>query len=127
MKKILQKNQKRRLFPALLGGAAAGALNGLLGAGGGMVLVPLLETLGVRGKKSHATSLAVVVPLSAASAWLYHSRGWLDTGLVLACLPGALAGAAAGAWLLHRVRAGWLKTALGVLMLWAGVRSLWAG
>ena len=40
-----------------LGGFGAGVINGLLGAGGGMVVVPLLSALGARGKKSHATAL----------------------------------------------------------------------
>ena len=54
-----------------LGGFGAGLLNGLLGAGGGMVVVPLLSALGTAGKKSHATALAVIVPLSVVSAVLY--------------------------------------------------------
>ena len=54
-----------------LGGFGAGVINGLLGAGGGMVVVPLLSALGVRGKKSHATALMVIVPLSLVSAILY--------------------------------------------------------
>lgn len=60
---------------ALWAASAPGVINGLLGAGGGMVVVPLLSALGVRGKKSHATALMVIVPLSLVSAILYLVQG----------------------------------------------------
>lgn len=42
----------RKKWWGILGGFGAGVINGLLGAGGGMVVVPLLSALGVRGKKA---------------------------------------------------------------------------
>ncbi len=113
----------KKYWKGLLGGAAVGLLNGLLGAGGGMVLVPLLERLGVTGKSSHATSLAVIVPLSAVSAFLYWRQGWLslDQGLPL-LLPG-LAGGILGGIFMGRIKLGWLKGMFGALLLWGGVRS----
>ena len=114
--------KKGRLAAA--GGVAVGLLNGLLGAGGGMVTVPLLDRLGVRGQKSHATSLAVIVPLSLASAWLYWRRGWFAPEEVLPYLPGGLAGAWLGARLLPRLPLPWLKAAFGLLLLWAAWRLL---
>ena len=111
-------------WKGLLGGAAVGLLNGLMGAGGGMVLVPLLDKLGVTGKSSHATSLAVIVPLSAVSAFLYWRQGWLslDQGLPL-LLPG-LMGGVVGGLLMGKIKLGWLKAAFGVLLLWGGLRNL---
>ena len=45
-------------------GALAGAVNGLFGGGGGMVLVPLLSGwCGMEGKRSFATCVAVILPL----------------------------------------------------------------
>ena len=102
-------------------------LNGLMGAGGGMVLVPLLEAGGLESKKSHATSLAVIVPLSVVSAWLYWQRGWLDLQSVFPYLPGGIAGAIAGAWLLSRLHTGLLKILLGAMLIWGGGRWLWNG
>ena len=40
----------------LLTGSAAGFLNGLFGAGGGMVVVPMLQRDGLPPERSHATS-----------------------------------------------------------------------
>lgn len=114
---------KRRNKGAFLGGIGVGVLNGLLGAGGGLITVPLLDLLGVRGKQSHATSLAIIVPLSLLSAGIYWFRGWAAPGDALPYLPGGLVGAAAGAWLLCRLNTGWVKVLFGLLLLWAGVRQ----
>lgn len=110
---------------ALLGGVAVGALNGLLGAGGGMVLVPLMELLGIGGKKSHASSLAVIVPLSAISAAVYLRRGWFAPGDALPFLLPGLLGAVSGGLLLNRVKIKWLKVTFGLLLIWGGVKNIW--
>lgn len=107
-----------------LGGIGVGFLNGLLGAGGGMLTVPLLEWMGVEGKRAHATSLGVIVPLSLVSAGLYWYRGWVSPETALAFLPGGLAGAVLGARLLDRANTVWVKGAFAVLLLWGGLRSL---
>lgn len=111
-------------FWAALGGAAAGTLNGMLGAGGGMVVVPLLSVLGVRGKKSHATALLVIVPLSAVSAGLYLWQGRFALADALPYLPGCLVGALLGSLLLPRLSTGPLKLLFGGLLLWGGIRLL---
>ena len=53
-----------------LGGGVTGLLNGLFGSGGGMVAVPLLEHGGLEPARAHATSIAVILPLTALSAEL---------------------------------------------------------
>lgn len=116
--------KKRPFLLPALGGLGAGFLNGLLGTGGGMLAVPLLEWSGVRGRRAHATSLAVILPLSLVSAALYWWRGWSSPLLALPYLPGGLAGALAGAWLLPRVNTAWIKAAFSLLLLWAAFRLL---
>jgi uncharacterized membrane protein YfcA len=107
-----------------LGGFGAGVINGLLGAGGGMVVVPLLSALGVRGKKSHATALMVIVPLSLVSAILYLVQGRVTVMDALPWLPGSLLGAYLGSRLMPKISTGWLKLVFGGLMLWGGIRLL---
>ena len=80
-------------------GAAAGAMSGLLGVGGGIVMVPgLSELAGLRVKQAVATSLACV-GIFAVPATLTHwavgnidwaTAAWLSLGVV----PGARVGAA---------------------------------
>ena len=115
---------KRKKLWGALGGFGAGIINGLLGAGGGMVVVPLLSALGVQGKKSHATALAVIVPLSLVSAVLYLLRGQVTLSDALPWLPGSLLGAYLGSRLMPRLPVGWLKLIFGGLMLWGGIRLL---
>lgn len=116
--------KKRTAVLSALGGIGVGFLNGLLGAGGGMLTVPLLELLGIRGRKSHATSLAVILPLSFVSAALYWRRGWSTPLLALPYLPGGLAGGLMGGLLLARLNTAWLKAAFSLLLLWAAFRLL---
>ena len=114
--------QMKSKWKILLGGTAVGLLNGLLGSGGGMILVPLLEKLNVTGKSSHATSLAVIVPLSAVSAFLYWRQGWLEMETALPLLLPGLAGGILGGFFMGKIPLGWLKGIFGLLLLWGGVR-----
>lgn len=113
----------RKKWWGLLGGFGAGVINGLLGAGGGMVVVPLLSALGVRGKKSHATALMVIVPLSLVSAVLYLVQGRVTVMDALPWLPGSLLGAYLGS----RLGENTLRACFGVLILLLAARELWLG
>lgn len=115
--------KKKLNLKAVAGGMGVGILNGLLGAGGGMVMVPLLEFLEVRGKKSHATSLAVIVPLSALSAGIYMWRGWFSATDALPYLLPGLVGAVAGGLLMGKIPLRWLKVAFGLLLIWGGIKN----
>ena len=67
-------------------GAVAGVLAGLFGIGGGIVIVPVLETtlgfLGVdpaiRMHVAVGTSLATIIPTSISSARAHHRRNSID-------------------------------------------------
>jgi len=86
-------------------GTVAGVLAGLFGIGGGIVIVPVLETaLGfvgvdpaIRMHIAVATSLATIIPTSISSARAHHQRGAVDVEIVkrwtIFVLLGALLGA----------------------------------
>jgi uncharacterized membrane protein YfcA len=90
----------------LVTGGVGGILAGLLGIGGGIVIVPVLEAaltfLGVdeaiRMHVAVATSLATIIPTSVASSRAHHRRKAVDLELVrrwaLFVFLGALAGTA---------------------------------
>ncbi len=105
-------------------GLAVGLLNGFFGSGGGMVGVPMLRILGLETQESHATCIAVIAPLAAVSAGLYLYREAFALRDALLYLPGGLAGALAGAWLLPRLKTVWIRRGFGVLILFAAVRLL---
>ena len=65
-------------------GALAGALNGFFGAGGGMVLVPLLIRLvKMDERKAFATSVFIILPLCVVSAVVYLLKFRIDFMLTL--------------------------------------------
>ena len=51
----------------VLVGLGAGVVGGGLGIGGGIVMVPVLVAIGFDRHRSHATSLAAIVLISAAA------------------------------------------------------------
>lgn len=105
-------------------GLAAGILNGLLGAGGGTVVVPLLEKTGLEPAKAHATSIAVIVPLCLVSAAAYLHGGSLTVKDALPYIPAGLIGSLAGAKLLPHIPSRMLRRIFGLFMLYASFRLL---
>jgi len=114
---------KEKIISAL-GGILIGVMNGLLGAGGGMLAVPMLKQFGLDQTRAHATSLAVIFPLSIVStaAYLWLGRFELRDATVY-LLPG-VAGALLGAWLLAKIPQVWLRKAFACLVIWAGIRMV---
>lgn len=110
---------------AVLIGAVSGLLNGLFGSGGGIAAVPLLEKAGLEPKKSHATSVALILCLSIAAVIGYSLGGRLDFGTALPLIPAGLAGAVVGTLLLKRLDNSILRRIFGAVMIISGVRMLW--
>ena len=104
-------------------GLAAGAVNGLFGAGGGMVLIPLLGLLTqMEEDEIFASSLSIILPICIVSLLSTDSIAWQEA---LPWLPGsALGGVLAGIWG-KKIPVKWLHRGLGILILWGGIRYLW--
>jgi len=117
-------SKQQWLSPALAGGAA-GLVNGLLGGGGGMVLVPLLTgRCGLDQRRAFATSVAVILPLCALSSVIYFLRGGLDLTAALPYLAGGLVGGFVGGKVFKGLNMDWLRRAFALLILYGGVKSL---
>ena len=115
-------------------GLGAGLLNGLLGAAGGILLVavlPLLPGLCAEDAVPEsrrdvlATSMAVMLPVSAVSLVLYFLRGLRPPTELLAgiWLP-SLIGGVIGAWMLDRLPVRTVKILFALLVLVSGVRMV---
>ncbi len=112
-------------FSVYFVGLAAGIINGLLGGGGGMIVVPgLALTLGLTAKKSHATALAVILPASVISACVLLFTFKNDWVLLSATTLGVSAGGVVGALLLKKLKNPAITKIFAVLMLLAGVKLL---
>ena len=113
----------KSLAPSILIGLLAGALSGLLGVGGGIVIVPLLvAVVGLSQHAAHATSLAAIVPIAAVGATTFALDGEVDWVLAALLGGGALVGAQFGARVMARTGEGALKMAFGALMIAVAVQ-----
>jgi uncharacterized membrane protein YfcA len=97
----------KRILPIFVLGFAAGFLNGLLGAGGGIPLVlglsALLGKKVANGRRFFTTALAVMLPLSLFSAYQYLQKAPISTERFYLILFPSLLGGAVGAWLLPHI------------------------
>jgi uncharacterized membrane protein YfcA len=85
----------------LLAGVGIGALSGLVGVGGGVVIVPLLILgLGLSTKRAISTSLAVVLATGLVASLGYAVAGFAD----LLSLTPLVVGSMVGAWFGVRLR-----------------------
>ncbi len=114
-----------RVWKIRLAGAAAGAVNGCFGGGGGMVLVPALKGwCGVEQRRAFANCVAVILPLCVLSAAVYWWRGGIDLGVAWPYLLGGLIGGFLGGRLFGKVPVVWLRRIFAVFLLYGGARYL---
>ena len=110
-----------------LTGAVAGIVNGLFGAGGGMVLVPLLiRFCKLEDKKAFASAISVILPLCLVSIVTYYFRDVFPIQKAFPYLVGGLIGGMIGGILFKRVSVTFLHRSLGLIILWGGIRLLWS-
>ena len=114
---------KQNLLTAL-SGISIGIVNGLLGAGGGMIAVPLLKKIGFSQKQAHANAIAIILPITVLSAFLYLFNGYVTLKDALIYMPTGLLGAVLGTYFLKKISPLWLKRIFGGFMIYAGVRLL---
>ena len=101
-------------------GLAAGAVNGLFGAGGGMVLIPLLSWLtDWKDEEIFSSSLSIILPICLVSLASSLPLPWADA---LPWLPGSALGGILAGFLGHTIPAKWLHRGLGILIVWGGLR-----
>ena len=118
--------KKQAWFPYAISGAAAGFINGFFGAGGGMVLVPLLiHFCRLEDKKAFATAIAIILPICLVSIFIYWTKQIFPVAEALPYLLGGLIGGLAGGLLFKNVSANLLHKLFGAIILWGGIRLLW--
>lgn len=101
-----------------------GFLNGFFGSGGGMIAVPILEKLELSAEEAHSTSILIILPLAMLSGFLYLRSDAFKITDTLPYIPGGIAGALFGGWLMSRLDAKYLRKIFGVVILIAAGRLM---
>ena len=101
-------SDKNRLTLALFA-TLAGFLNGLLGAGGGIILYFVIRKLyGGENRVAFRMNIVAILLFSLISSTVYYFHGNLDISACLPYLPVALLGGAIGAFLLPHLKISFL-------------------
>ena len=115
---------KSKLY-MLLAGLMTGVVNGLFGAGGGMLAVPALSFLGgLEQHSAHATAIALMLPLCLVATISYTAISAFDFSIVLPTAAGVITGAIIGAALMKRLSSELLSSVFYGLMLLAGLKMI---
>ena len=113
----------------ILGGLSAGFMNGLLGAGGGILLVFIMNAMILRHGTSTevdnrdilANALASMLPVTVVSVIGYAARGDLPKEDLTPFIIPAIIGGLGGAWLLDRMNATLVRTIFAVIVIFSGI------
>lgn len=116
----------------LLTGAVGGLLAGLLGVGGGIVIVPVLDLVlasigidsSVRMHVAVATSLATIIPTAISSSRAHHAKGAVDMAQLKRWSVAIFLGAIAGVLIASRVTGDVLSAVFGVVALLVAIKML---
>lgn len=120
------------LCAALAAGAFGGLIAGLLGVGGGIVIVPVLDAAlhfagvdpAISLKVAVATSMATIVPTAISSSRAHARRDAIDFELVRRWSIPIVVGALGGALLASHVDDAVLAAVFGVITLLVAVKML---
>ena len=117
--------QRKYTFNIALAGAVAGAVNGLFGAGGGMILVPLLTMhRELKEDEIFPSSISIILPICLVSLIFTAIGEGVDYSVSLPYLIGSALGGILAGLLGKRIPTVWLHRGLGILILWGGYRYL---
>lgn len=88
---MFSRSSQKQIKQSLVVGLLAGILAGMFGVGGGFLMVPLYVLwMGLDQRRSHATSLAAVLPIAVAGAIGYSTSDYVDWKAAAALLVGSI-------------------------------------
>ena len=105
-------------------GTLVGVVNILLGAGGGMLTVPLYKKTGMSQKQAQINAVATILPISIISAYIYIQNGDVKFSDAYVYLMPGLVGSIAGTFFIKKISNRILEISFSAFMIWAGMRLL---
>tara|TARA_B100000686_G_scaffold220300_1_gene227400 strand:- start:564 stop:1412 length:849 start_codon:yes stop_codon:yes gene_type:complete len=107
-------------------GLLAGAMNGLIALGGGILITPALIVAGVSPQIAVGTSLAAVTVLSCIGLTAHLLLGGISLGLVpiMAAVVGGATGTVLGSKILARLTPHWMLILFAVIQILVAIRLI---
>lgn len=131
MIRSLVKNISKAKMNAItaFAGLFAGAINGLLGTGGGIAVYFFLSEIYAENplystKDIFAMTLCSTFIMSLSSLATYYLHGFVDPDVSAVFALPALAGGVLGAVLLDRLSSGIFRRIFALLVIWAGISMM---
>ena len=109
----------------ILAGCGAGVVNGLFGAGGGMVLVPLLCWLTeLEDEEIFPASVCIILPICLVTLTMTYQSGILNISTITTYMIASTIGGILAGIIGKKIPTTCLHKTLGLLILWGGIRYL---
>ncbi len=110
----------------LLVGLVSGALSGLIGVGGGIIIVPaLILILGYSQQEAQGTSLGLLLlPVGLLAVWNYYKKGFIDIKVVLIMSIAFIIGGWLGSQLALSISQAALKRVFAVILVVVAAKML---
>ena len=112
----------------ILLGAFAGALSGLIGIGGGVIIVPaLIFWFGFTQQEAQGTTLGLLVPpIGILAAWTYYQQGYVNFKVAALICFGFVLGGLLGAKLAINLPSNILEKVFGIALLLIALKMIFS-
>ncbi len=116
------------LIILLLIGILAGALSGLIGIGGGIIIIPaLVFILGFSQQTAQGTTLALMVPpIGLLAAWSYYKDGFVDIRAAAFICVGFVLGSYFGARFATGIPQEALKKVFSIILILIAIKMFFS-
>ena len=122
---LLHLEGGERVIAAVITGAVAGLVSGVMGVGGGIVMVPSMVILmGIEQVVAQGISLAVIVPTALSGAFQHYRLGNVDVRRALTIGVGGVFGGFGGAHIAQLLPGPVLRGLFAVFLLFSSQRML---
>lgn len=110
----------------LLVGLLSGALSGLIGVGGGIIIVPaLILILGYSQQQAQGASLGLLLlPVGLLAVWNYYKKGFIDIKVVLIMSVAFIIGGWLGSKIALNISQTALKRVFAVILIGVATKML---
>lgn len=119
---VVMGNITKKLIKPICG-FAVGILNGMFGAGGGVIAVFFLEKfLNIEPKKAHAAAVLIILIVTPVSLFFYIKNGYADYKTAIWAALGGVIGGLLGAKILNKINDKILHGVFAVFLIIAAYR-----